>query len=125
MALVEYSDSEGSDSPPPDQTLSTSQESRAIKRKHSSTSDSTLPSLPDSFHDLYASSARVSNQDHPTLHNGRQRVTPHVEGNWPTHVYIECESVQNVSMASMLLGALAHVVEGFLRQNLRAVSMLS
>ena len=125
MALVEYSDSEGSDSPAPDQTLGTSQKSRAIKRKHSSTSDSTLPSLPDSFHDLYASSARVSNQDDPNLHNGRQRVMPHVEGNWPTHVYIECESVKKVSMASMLLGALAHVVEGFLRQNLRAVSMLS
>ena len=124
MALVEYSDSEGSDHPQPDQTLSTSQKSRAIKRKYSSTSDSPLPSLPDSFHDLYASSARVSNQDDPTLHNGRQRITPHVEGNWPTHVYIECESVTKVSMNFISLGALAHVVEGFLRQNLRAVSML-
>ena len=125
MALVEYSDSEGSDNPPPDHTPRTSQKSRALKRKHSSTSDSTLPSLPDSFHDLYASSARVSKQDDPSLHNGRQRVTPHVEGNWPTHVYIECESVKKVSMASMSVGALAHIVEGFLRQNLRAVSMLS
>lgn len=95
MPLVQYSDSESSDSPEPDQAHSKSQISRGIKRKHDSTSESsTLPPLPDSFHDLYASTARVSKQDDPTLHAGRQRVTPHVEGNWPTHVYVECESIQ-------------------------------
>lgn len=94
MALVEYSDSESSDSPQPSQTHSKSQKSRGIKRKQSSSSDFTLPPLPNSFHDFYASAARVSNQDDPTLHAGRQRVTPHVEGNWPTHVYIDCESIE-------------------------------
>lgn len=94
MVLVDYSDSDTSDTPQPDQTHSKSQSSRGIKRKHSSTSESTLPPLPESFHDLYASPARVSKQDDPTLHSGRQRVKPHVEGNWPTHVYVECESIE-------------------------------
>ncbi len=92
MVLVEYSDSETSDGPQPDQTHSRSQSSRGIKRKLASASESTLPPLPDSFHDLYASTARISSQDDPSLHGGRQRVKPHVEGNWPTHVYVECES---------------------------------
>ena len=94
MPLVEYSDSESSDGPQSDQTHLKDQRSQAVKRKHSSTSDSILPPLPDIFHDLYASTVRVSNQDDPTLHGGRQRVTPHVEGNWPTHVYLECEFIE-------------------------------
>lgn len=94
MALVDYSDSESSDIPQPDQTHNRSQSSRGIKRKQSSASDSILPPLPDSFHDLYASTARASNHDDPTLHAGRQRAMPHVEGNWPTHVYVECESIE-------------------------------
>lgn len=94
MALVEYSDSQSSDTSQPDQTHSKRPSSRGVKRKHSSTSESPLPPLPDSFHDLYASSARVSNRDDPNLHAGRQRITPHIEGNWPTHVYIECESIE-------------------------------
>lgn len=95
MPLVQYSDSDSSDTPQPDQAHSKSQSSRGIKRKHDSKSESsTLPPLPDSFHDLYASTARISKQDDPTLHAGRQRVTPHVEGSWPTHVYVECEFVE-------------------------------
>lgn len=121
MGLVEYSDSESSDTQP-DQIISENHASRGIKRKHTSTSHSTLPPLPDSFHDLYASTARVSNQDDPTLHAGRQRITPHIEGSWPTHVYVECKSIELPSVALFLLGTLAHAVEGFLQQNIRTVS---
>lgn len=92
MPLVDYSDSEASE-PEPD----SAQEKRAqpsekgAKPSFGTVSASDLPPLPESFHDLYASHARISGHDDPSLHGGRQRQTPHVEGNWPTHVYIECK----------------------------------
>ena len=82
MPLVEYSDSDDSDD-------ATWTEPQVNKRKRPS---STLPPLPHAFHNLYASTTRLSGQDDPSLHGGRQRQTPHIEGNWPTHVYVECES---------------------------------
>ncbi|KAJ5371940.1 hypothetical protein N7517_003946 [Penicillium concentricum] len=82
MTLVQYSDSE-SDS-----------ESRSSirplkKSRHDINPGPSLPPLPAAFHNLYASSTRVSVQDNPSLHGGRTRVIPHVEGNWPTHLYLE------------------------------------
>ena len=94
MLLVEYSDSDNSDTLQPDQKHNEIKSPQGVKRKHSASSLSTLPPLPGKFHDLYASTARVSNHDDPTLHGGRLRVKPHVEGNWPTHVYVECEFIQ-------------------------------
>ncbi|KAL3465305.1 U6 snRNA phosphodiesterase Usb1 [Aspergillus heterothallicus] len=80
MALVQYSDSDSEideEAPP-----------RKIKKLDHS-APSTLPPLPAAFHDLYASSIRVSVRDDPSLHGGRKRVIPHIEGNWPTHIYLE------------------------------------
>jgi hypothetical protein len=80
MSLVQYSDSESDAEPasPP-------------SKKPRITTGASLPPLPAVFHDLYASSTRVSVKDDPSLHGGRKRVIPHVEGNWPSHLYLECK----------------------------------
>lgn len=92
MALVQYSDSD-SDSDD-SQHLSTARPAKKVRHNPPTDKQHTpsLPPLPTAFHDLYASSARVSVIDDPSLHGGRKRVIPHVEGNWPTHVYLECKS---------------------------------
>lgn len=79
MSLVQYSDSDSDAEPasPP-------------AKKPRVEPQPGLPPLPAAFHDLYASSTRVSVKDDPSLHGGRKRVIPHVEGNWPSHLYLEC-----------------------------------
>ena len=95
MPLVDYSDSDCSEP-----VISTAKPTRKRKREQESSTD--LPPLPDSFHDLYASTVRTSTQDDPRMHGGRQRQTPHVEGNWPTHVYVECKSVANANQKAAM-----------------------
>lgn len=89
MSLVQYSDSDSGseqDAAPAAQTLKP-----VLKRKRSEPSHDDLPPLPAAFHDLYSTNARVSTSDNPSLHGGRKRAVPHVEGNWPSHIYLECK----------------------------------
>ncbi|KAJ4984274.1 hypothetical protein SVAN01_10243 [Stagonosporopsis vannaccii] len=87
MSLVQYSDSDSGaeqDAAPAAQTSKP-----VLKRKRSQAGNHDLPPLPAAFHDLYSTNARVSTSDNPSLHGGRKRAVPHVEGNWPSHVYLE------------------------------------
>jgi hypothetical protein len=84
MGLVDYSDSEEEDG-------ELYRPSAKKRRLSGDTTTTTLPPLPTNFRDLYSSTVRTSTQDDPSLHAGRKRVTPHVIGNWPAHVYLECK----------------------------------
>lgn len=94
MALVNYSDSDG------EQAYQKISHKASLRRKREII-PSSLPPLPDAFHDLYASSVRVSTYDDPALHAGRQRMMPHVDGMWPTHIYIECRFKHTILIGSL------------------------
>lgn len=93
MSLVDYPDSDSDES---DQAHAANTQpvvipsKSAAKRKRSEAASDALPPLPATFHDLYATNARVGTNDDPSLHGGRKRAIPHVQGNWPSHVYLEC-----------------------------------
>ncbi|KAI4157876.1 MAG: hypothetical protein LQ342_007942 [Letrouitia transgressa] len=106
-ALVDYPDSDESDSPAATGSDANKSPENGKGRLEP---PSFLPPLPEAFHNLYASKSRTSNQDDPSLHEGRQRHIPHVEGNWPTHVYIEWHPSKTES--DLLFNLLAKADDG-------------
>ncbi|KAE8382206.1 U6 snRNA phosphodiesterase Usb1 [Aspergillus bertholletiae] len=87
MALVQYSDSDSEENTSQGET--SPRPAKRLRQENTAPPVSSLPPLPRAFHDLYASSTRISVKDDPSLHGGRKRAIPHVEGNWPTHIYLE------------------------------------
>ena len=116
MALVEYSDSDSGSEPSRCSQRSdcpgavqSSPARRLVKRKRDEDDLQRRdayhahprplpPPLPAGFHDLYGSGIKTSVIDDPTLHGGRQRLTPHVQGNWATHIYLECKYSVNMTI---------------------------
>lgn len=99
MSLVTYSESEDDndsvqsrEETPSNHIHSTP--STGHKRKRSRDDEQPLPvdkppPLPSNLANLYASNVRSSTDDNPAFHQGRRRQIPHVEGNWPSFVYLE------------------------------------
>ena len=83
--LVAYSDSD-SDTQDPPRTKRRKVEAVVSKSRNTHASP---PPPPASFHALYATNVRTAAADDPSLHGGRTRQVAHVEGNWPTHIYLE------------------------------------
>ncbi|RPA82738.1 hypothetical protein BJ508DRAFT_360956 [Ascobolus immersus RN42] len=104
--LVDYTDSDSdseSASGAPEAVPEKSK--KAEEQKKEKVSD--LPPLPSKFHDVYTTAPRRSTSDDPSLHEGRKRQTPHKQGTWPTHVYIEwhCDSIEHNTISRFVAKA--------------------
>ena len=91
MPLVTYPDSDNDEEDASNnspQITTAAVTSSGVKRKLP-TPASDLPPLPTALHDLYATNVRTAASNDPSLHGGRKRQVPHMEGHWPTHVYLE------------------------------------
>jgi hypothetical protein len=115
MPLVEYPDSESDEAGQSD--AKTAQPEQAalkgvVKRRRSQSAQTDLPPLPSAFFNYYSTSARVGTSDNPSLHGGRKRTIPHVEGMWPSHVYLECKDGP-VGIRTKWLSKLTYVRDSF------------
>ena len=122
MSLVQYPDSDSDSAGDQNASVPAQKPKPALKRKRSPPGPGSddLPPLPAAFHDLYSANARVGTSDDPSLHGGRKRAVPHVDGNWPSHVYLECKN-DAAPRSWDACARLANVFEGFLhRRSLRA-----
>ncbi|KAF2850770.1 hypothetical protein T440DRAFT_507847 [Plenodomus tracheiphilus IPT5] len=118
MSLVAYPDSESGEEDQSGAALAQPAQpgaasKSASKRKHSGEHD--LPPLPPTFHDLYSTNARVSTGDNPSLHGGRKRAVPHMQGNWPSHVYLEW--LPSETESTQLHTLITHVKDSLELQN--------
>ncbi|KAL8418023.1 hypothetical protein RB594_001579 [Gaeumannomyces avenae] len=104
MALVEYSSDSGSETEHKPESCPVAKTAVLGGASTGGGDRPSLPPLPPSFHDLYASTVRTSARDDPSLHQGRTRQIPHVAGNWPSHIYIEWFPTQEecATLASLL-----------------------
>ncbi|KAH8596690.1 U6 snRNA phosphodiesterase Usb1 [Bisporella sp. PMI_857] len=117
MALVDYPSSDDEDNNGsafsktcPEQSTATVQSRTNLKRKHEPDG---LPPLPSKFLDLYAATTRASTRDDASLHGGRKRATPHIQGNWPSHLYIEWfPSNTEAEILSNLISTLQATISG-------------
>ncbi|GAB7364438.1 hypothetical protein MBLNU230_g4979t1 [Neophaeotheca triangularis] len=105
MALVDYSDSSESEHEKEEEGDSKAVLPPSKKRKTSSsevpldveednnvvkdTPISSMPPLPAAFLNMYSSTVRKSGGDDPSMHQGRKRTIPHIEGAWPTHIFLD------------------------------------
>ncbi|KAI9893664.1 MAG: poly(U)-specific 3'-to-5' RNA exonuclease [Vezdaea aestivalis] len=103
MALVNYPSSSEEETCP----AKTGQKRKRGSAPPPPLQKSTMPPLPSKFHDLYTTAARASTTDDPSLHGGKVRAQPHVQGNWPSHVYLEwLPSPQDAALLSNLLSTI-------------------